>query len=224
MPITWYPEELQSPVAARKSTAGGGAARPLDPLPIVRLLCSNGTQYIRPQITPNFSLRHLFCTADLFRLPPLRHADPRPGLTYFFHEGGFDNQGNKILVLLRTEHPQNLDADIQHRIGDHLLLGNAVESELLYGERSAQAYEHPQSQEVIFLFPNLGVLQTGRYLMRYRVYDRRIAGALLGTCFGSPFTVFTGDGFPGLEPATPLTRSLAPLNVPGVRIRRDRFA
>ncbi|KAJ7217921.1 hypothetical protein GGX14DRAFT_598670 [Mycena pura] len=216
MSVLWHLEELQSPVAARKSSVGAGP-RPLDPLPVVRMLCSSGGQYIEPHGTANFSLRALFCVVDLFRLPD-EPVDPRPGFTYYFHEGGFDRSDFPVFVLLRSEHPPR---DIgEHRVGNHLLLGTSTETHLLYGNSVAQAYEHPETKDILFPFPNMGVLQTGRYLMRYQVCDRR-QSPIVARCYGTPFTVFDATQFPGLEPSTPFTESLAPLNVPGLRIRRQ---
>nr|GAT56253.1 predicted protein [Mycena chlorophos] len=213
----FYPDELQSPVAARKSTPDGGTARRLDPIPIVRLRYWDGAQMIAPQMIPNHSLSHLFCQVDLFRLPPLNYTSPpHMGFTYYAHQGQIDQHGNKVFVLLHTQHPQNFSRDIVHQVNNHLVLESSEESTLLYGPHTVQAHEHPETRAVLFVFPHLGVTQTGQFIMRYRVYDRRLQ-AMLGQCFGSPFNVFQGQAFPGFENPTPLTMSLASLNIPGVR-------
>ena len=70
----------------------------------------------------------------------------------------------------------------------------------------------------------MGVSRTGRYILRYRVYDHRTSQSF-GVAYGSPFEVFNESGFPGMEAATPMTQSLAPLYIPGVQTsaRRSRF-
>jgi hypothetical protein len=52
---------------------------------------------------------------------------------------------------------------------------------------------------------NMGVLQTGQYLLRYTVYNKNNS-VLMAKCFGQRFTISTVNRFPGLQPPTPLTQ------------------
>ncbi|KAF7321640.1 Velvet domain-containing protein [Mycena kentingensis (nom. inval.)] len=214
MSLSWILEELQSPVAARKSTRGGGTARPLDPLPVLRLRCTfNGHPYPTHAVS-TFSMRNLCLTVDLFRLPPSDYADPRPGWTYYERQGS-------SMVLRNTTHPSFPIEE--HAVGNHLLPTASSESYLLHGIRVSEAHKRQSNGDVIFVFPTLGVLEAGNWLLRYRVHDDRFDGMYIAQCFGSRFSVFSYDRFPGLEPATPLTCELAAQNIPGVRARQNRY-
>ncbi|KAJ7924944.1 hypothetical protein B0H13DRAFT_2315011 [Mycena leptocephala] len=226
MSIVWHLEEIQSPVAGRKSSPGG-SPRPIDPPPVVRLLCSIGGQYVDPHDLSGFNINHLACSVDLFRLPDA--ANPRMKWSYYARDGTFDQNNQPVYALFNTDHPERQN-EIQQCIGNHLLLESSKETHLLHRQVTAQAHEigdaipafpnigEVQTGNIIFAFPNMGVLQTGQYLLRYTVYNKNNS-VLMAKCFGQRFTISTVNRFPGLQPPTPLTQLLATLKVSGVSSR-----
>ncbi|KAJ6594031.1 hypothetical protein B0H19DRAFT_46737 [Mycena capillaripes] len=196
MSLLWQLEEIQAPVAGRKSSPRG-SPRPMDPPPVVRLRCTAGGKYIDPRLIPGFNMRSLACAVDLFRLP--EGPNPRMNWSYYAPDGTFDNE-QPVYALFSTDYPDGFEM----RIGNHLLLESSKETHLLQRQTVAQAYEIPGG-DIIFAFPNMGVLQTGQYLLRYTVYNQK-GSQLLTKCFGKRFTIYTADRFPGIQLATPLSQ------------------
>ncbi|KAJ6500023.1 velvet factor [Mycena vitilis] len=212
--LVWHLQEIQSPIAARKSSPGSNPIRPIDPPPVVRLLCTHGGQEYNFQRLHNFNIRSLACTVDLFRLP----EGPNPRRNYSYYDvDGTHQQELPVYALHTTDYPDTMQ--VECCVGTHLLLEKSKETHLLFGQTVAQAYEH--AGDIIFAFPQLGVLQTGQYLLRYTVYNNQrdqqllSAGQLVTKYFGQAFTISTGKQFPGTQPTTPLSRSLAAQRLPG---------
>ncbi|KAJ7680457.1 velvet factor [Mycena polygramma] len=211
--LVWHLEEKQSPIAGRKSSPGSNAIRPIDPPPVVRLFCTHGGQEYNHRCLPNFNIRSLACTVDLFRLP----EGPNPRRNYSYYDAdGTHQQERPVYALFTTDYPDTVPFECC--VGTHLLLEKSKETHLLLGQTVAQAYE--DAGHIIFAFPQLGVLQTGQYLLRYTVYNQRdqqllSAGQLVTKHFGQAFTISTVKQFPGTQPTTPLSRSLAAQRVPG---------
>ncbi|KAJ7446192.1 hypothetical protein B0H11DRAFT_2085483 [Mycena galericulata] len=214
--------EIQSPIQGRKSSPVG-APRPLDPTPIVQLSFQSPTGEVSyrhiSSIYPATS--NLWCQVELFRVPD-RQPVPPPlgGYTEWTHYApqGMDENQNPIFGLVRTRlRPRNVEADF----GNHLILSGTAEGHLLLGNRTVQAHIHPQNDHIIFVFPHMGVLQTGHYVLRYRVSAHTNQSSHpIASRFGEPFTITTGAHFPGLQPSTPLTTMLMPLNIAGLHGRR----
>ncbi|KAJ7497425.1 hypothetical protein FB451DRAFT_1386673 [Mycena latifolia] len=197
--------EFQSPVHGRRASPAG--LRSLDPLPIAKLRFASGQHDIQH--------RRLFCTVDLFRVPD---SPPVPGEYTYYSEQGTGHDGLPIFCLFRTRHPPNLNA-VAGTFGSHLFFESSAESHLLVGQQSVEA-NLSQAGEIVFLFPNMGVLQTGSYLLRYSVYIRDAQNSpCLKRCLGAPFRISPPGQFSGLMNTTPLTNSLTPLNIAGVRRR-----
>ncbi|KAJ7780532.1 hypothetical protein DFH07DRAFT_433438 [Mycena maculata] len=216
-------EEIQPPQRGRKSHTTD--PRPLDPLPVIQLHFYSPTceshfreaTYLQPPTS------NLWAKAQLFRVPP-PSAAPANGQewTYYVSQGVDRSTGQLVFGLMRTPLPPH-GARIEAQYGNHLILASAEESHLLHGERAVQARIKPGGDYIVFAFPNLGVLQTGHYVLCYKVFAHSSpTPAPIATCFGAPFTIFTSAQFPGLLPTTPLTASLASLNIPGVHNRRPR--
>jgi len=211
--IQWGLEEIQHPVAGRKTSPK--ETRSIDPPPVVQLCCT-----VDPRTIHSFNKHDLVCTVDLFRLP--ERPDMRCKWTYFAHDGTFDQNRQPIYALSGTNYPP---LEIETCIGNHLLLDTSKETHLLQRQTVAQAVEIPGAMAfafpvglpIVFAFPGLGVLQTGQYMLRYTLYNRSINGPPLAKCFGQPFTIFTPACFPGIQPPTVISQMLAQLRVPGFR-------
>ncbi|KAJ7045648.1 hypothetical protein C8F04DRAFT_1065582 [Mycena alexandri] len=166
---------------------------------------------------PGFVLHHFACQVDLFRLPDAPMSESRMGSSYYAPDGTFDANKQPVYALFYTDYPERM-YQCEAVIGNHLLLESSKETHLLHRQTVAQAYELPDNGKVVFPFPNMGVLQTGQYLLRYSVYNSK-SQQLLAKCFGRPFTISTVNRFPGLQPTTGMTQSLATLKIPGMGIR-----
>ncbi|KAJ7091258.1 hypothetical protein C8R44DRAFT_417137 [Mycena epipterygia] len=185
--------------------------RPLNPPPIVQL-----------DFPPAINNGYLFCNVDLFRIPDSPPPDISGGHTdwTYYSKQGNDATGTPFVVLLHTHRPQW--DHVLTPVGNHLLLEAAAETHLLLGPRSVQAHSMNDGKTV-FVFPNLAVLQSGSFVMRYTASVLHLNGAggpqRVAQCFGPVFSVVNSAQYPGHGPTTTLTRSLAPLNIQGLRNR-----
>ncbi|KAK7005628.1 hypothetical protein R3P38DRAFT_1711747 [Favolaschia claudopus] len=201
MNIQWGIQEIQSPIAARKSS-NTGTPRPLDPPPVARLICTVDPRQLRGV--------DLVCSVDLFRLPDAPIT--RHKYSYFGHDGTFDSNQPRF-VLYCTD---NLPHDPEFRVGNHLIYESAKETHLLHRQTHTQPVEITSMGLIVFAFPGLGVLQTGKYMLRYTLFNIAVdRGPPLATCYGAPFQVHSVTSFPGVRPHTQLSLALASLKVPG---------
>lgn len=165
----------------------------------------------------NLDFRSLRCYVELFRVPD-EPTQSNTEFTYYAEHGSALGRDNfPVFALYRTRHPQQSNmGTVLHRIGNHLFYEQSHETHLLKGIAIAEPVTGVHN--VQFVFPGLGVLQSGKYVLRYNVHDI-VTGRHLASCFGAPFQVMSASNFPGMGSTTPLTNSLAPLHIPGVRRR-----
>ncbi|KAJ7178401.1 hypothetical protein C8R43DRAFT_942100 [Mycena crocata] len=207
-------KEVQSPGTARKSSEFRNL-RPIDPPPVAYLQFTQGDRVINYQQS-GYQYIHMTCTADLYRVPENLQgpeAGPTAGWTYYAQEGP---EHDPVYVLKRTHEPSRLRV-IGH-VGNHLLLPDSEESHLLTGSTNTVA-AHRDGASLCFVFPNIGVLTTGKYVFLYNVYPTRDSYAV-AKCIGSTFDVVPAGQFAGQPPSTPLTDHLARQDIPGLRMRQ----
>ncbi|KAJ7188105.1 hypothetical protein C8R46DRAFT_9809 [Mycena filopes] len=162
---------------------------------------------------PGFSLESIACGVDLFRLPD--GPPTRMGSSYYARDGTLDSNRQPVYQLLYTDYPEQIPGrPYEAVIGNHLIFESSAETHLLYRQTLSQLNQTADGR-LLFTFGNIGVLQTGRYLLRYSVCNSRTHQTLV-KCFGRPFTISSVNQFPGLQPATPLTQSLGGLRIPGM--------
>ncbi|KAF8210409.1 hypothetical protein K438DRAFT_155180 [Mycena galopus ATCC 62051] len=198
MNIQWGLDEIQSPIAGRKSSPGG--PRPIDPPPVAQLRCT-----VDPRAIPGLDL---VCRVDLFRIPDVPNLSRK--WSYYARDGTRDRNEHPVYALFVTDYPPS---EIEYCIGNHAILEDSKETHLLHRGNASQMVVMPNGS-IVFAFPDLAVLQTGQYLLRYTLYDRA-SGHLLSKCFGQPFRVYGVNLYPGAQPATQLSRTLATLRVVG---------
>ncbi|KAJ6499170.1 hypothetical protein C8R45DRAFT_106307 [Mycena sanguinolenta] len=202
--IQWGLDEIQSPTAGRKSSPGN--ARAIDPAPVVQLRCT-----VDPRMIPGFKKLELVCKADLFRVPDGPTANR---WSYYGQDGTRDKNQNPVYAVFFSDYrPPDVDF-----IGSHLLPDDSKETHLLLRNTVSQAVEIPQDGSIVFAFPGLAVVQTGRYLLRYTLYNRR-TNELVAKCFGQTFKIYPVNTFPGVQPPTPLSQLLGSLKVVGFQCR-----
>ncbi|KAJ6587049.1 hypothetical protein DFH09DRAFT_1308114 [Mycena vulgaris] len=198
--------EIQSPIHGRKSSLSG--PRPIDPPPVVQLYFESGRQEV--------DCKRLLCKVDLFRMP----EDQLAGELTYYKDKGRDRENLPVFGLVRTP-VLDRPLPIEGRIGNHLLLRTSSETHLLLGPQPAEGHYAGPDLGVIFVFPSLGVQQTGKFVLRYSVF--LMHGVTqppqeLASCVGVPFRVYHSGQFPGLQPSTPLTNALAAMDIPGISI------
>ncbi|KAJ7251561.1 hypothetical protein B0H12DRAFT_645354 [Mycena haematopus] len=204
MNIQWRLDEIQSPVAGRKSSPGN--TRSIDPAPVVQLRCT-----VDPHMIPGFKKLELLCKVDLFRLPEAPNLSNK--WSYYARDGTYDNNQQPVYALFLTDsRPPEVGC-----IGNHLLFYESKETHLLRPDTVSHAVETPDGR-ILFAFPGLGVMQTGQYLLQYIVFNRR-TDERLATCLGKPFRIFSVGTFPGMQPPTQLSKLLGRLNVIGFQSR-----
>ncbi|KAL9711991.1 hypothetical protein Ac2012v2_005066 [Leucoagaricus gongylophorus] len=112
-------------------------------------------------------------------------------------------------------------SDIVLRIGNHLVTESSKLTPALVGERFVEPtlIDYKGKKCLVFVFGDLAVQREGTFIFRYRAFDifSTVPGGqeqpVLAELYGGPFRVYSTREFPGLEPSTDLTRSLAKYGV-----------